>query len=67
MINLMPERGWSIGETIVYVVRSSARHRLMAINLSVGTRLPVAFASTGKVMLAHLSDQALSRSIARLS
>ncbi|HET8802757.1 MAG TPA: IclR family transcriptional regulator C-terminal domain-containing protein [Marinobacter sp.] len=44
------------GDDVVYVVRSSARHRLMAITLSVGTRLPAAYTSMGRVLLAQLSE-----------
>src|SRR5690554_7001085 len=44
------------GDDVVYVVRSAARHRLMAITLSVGTRLPAAYTSMGRVLLAQLPD-----------
>lgn len=44
------------GDEVVYMVRSSARHRLMAITLSVGTRLPAAYTSMGRVLLAQMSD-----------
>ncbi|TMP57042.1 IclR family transcriptional regulator [Pseudoalteromonas sp. S1612] len=40
---------------IVYLVRSSAAHRLMSINLSPGTRLPAAYTSMGRVLLSQLS------------
>ncbi|AKO54151.1 IclR family transcriptional regulator [Marinobacter psychrophilus] len=43
-------------DDVVYVVRSSARHRLMAITLSVGTRLPAVYTSMGRVLLAQLSE-----------
>jgi DNA-binding IclR family transcriptional regulator len=61
VVGFIRERGWFIRETIGYVVGSSARHRWMVINLSVGTRLPAAYASTGKVMVASPPDQALPR------
>ena len=44
------------GEEVTYVARSSSRHRLMAITLSVGTRLPAAYTSMGRVLLAQLPD-----------
>lgn len=47
------------GADVVYVVRSAAPHRLMAISLSVGTRLPAAYTSMGRVLLAQLPDQQL--------
>ena len=43
------------GDDVVYVVRSSAQHRLMAINLSTGTRLPAVYTSMGRVLLAQMS------------
>ena len=42
------------GTEVVYVVRSAAPHRLMAITLSVGTRLSAAYTSMGRVLLAQL-------------
>lgn len=42
------------GAEVVYVVRSAAPHRLMAITLSVGTRLSAAYTSMGRVLLAQL-------------
>jgi len=47
------------GKDVVYVVRSSARHRLMAITLSVGTRLPAVYTSMGRVLLSQLPDKEL--------
>lgn len=47
------------GGEVIYLARSSAPHRLMAITLSVGTRLPAAHTSMGRVLLAQLSDQEL--------
>lgn len=54
------------GEDVVYVVRSSARHRLMAITLSVGTRLPAAYTSMGRVLLAQLPEAELEAFLARV-
>ena len=42
------------GQDIIYVVRSSAAHRLMSINLSAGIRLPAAYTSMGRVLAAQL-------------
>lgn len=47
------------GDDVIYVARSSSRHRLMAITLSVGTRLPAAYTSMGRVLLAQLTDDEL--------
>ncbi|KAA0009786.1 helix-turn-helix domain-containing protein [Billgrantia pellis] len=47
------------GNDVVYVARSAARHRLLAITLSVGTRLPAAHTSLGRVLLAQLPDAEL--------
>lgn len=44
------------GKYVIYVARSAAKHRLMAITLSVGTRLPAAHTSMGRMLLAQLSD-----------
>nr|WP_298055599.1 IclR family transcriptional regulator C-terminal domain-containing protein [uncultured Halomonas sp.] len=44
------------GKDVIYVARSAAKHRLMAITLSVGTRLPAAHTSMGRMLLAQLSD-----------
>lgn len=49
------------GKEVVYVVRSSARYRLMAITLSVGTRLPAAYTSMGRVLLGQLPDSELEQ------
>lgn len=54
------------GDDVVYVVRSSARHRLMAITLSVGTRLPAAYTSMGRVLLAQLPEAELEAFLARV-
>ncbi|XUO86765.1 IclR family transcriptional regulator C-terminal domain-containing protein [Halomonas sp. KM072] len=49
------------GDDVIYLARSAAPHRLMAISLSVGTRLPAVYTSMGRVLLAQLSDEALDR------
>lgn len=54
------------GDDVVYVVRSSARHRLMAITLSVGTRLPAAYTSMGRVLLAQLPEAELEAFLAQV-
>lgn len=54
------------GDDVVYVVRSAARHRLMAITLSVGTRLPAAYTSMGRVLLAQLSKEELTAFLERV-
>lgn len=48
------------GEDIVYIARSAAEHRLMAITLSVGTRLPAAYTSMGRAILANLPEDELN-------
>lgn len=54
------------GDDVVYVVRSAARHRLMAITLSVGTRLPAAYTSMGRVLLAQLPEPELTAFLDRV-
>lgn len=54
------------GNDVVYVVRSAARHRLMAITLSVGTRLPAAYTSMGRVLLAQLRESELAAFLDRV-
>lgn len=41
-------------QDIMYVVRSPAAHRLMSITLSAGTRLPAAYTSMGRMLVATL-------------
>jgi IclR family transcriptional regulator, pca regulon regulatory protein len=48
------------GEWCVYINRSSAE-RLVSINIEVGSRLPAFAMSTGRVLLAGMSDEALDR------
>ncbi|RKR03412.1 IclR family transcriptional regulator [Kushneria sinocarnis] len=50
--------------SVVYAARSAARHRLMAISLSVGTRLPAMYTSMGRVLLAELDDATLEQRLA---
>ncbi|WP_336367504.1 IclR family transcriptional regulator domain-containing protein [Marinobacter sp. C2H3] len=54
------------GDEVVYLVRSAAPHRLMAITLSVGTRLPAVYTSMGRVLLAQLTDEALTAMLAQV-
>ncbi len=54
------------GDEVVYVVRSAARHRLMAITLSVGTRLPAAYTSMGRVLLGQLPEPELDAFLDRV-
>lgn len=55
------------GHDVTYVARSAAKHRLMAITLSVGTRLPAAYTSMGRILLAQLSDEALDHFLATIT
>lgn len=45
-------------DDVVYVARSAAEHRLMSISLSIGSRLPAATTSMGRVLLANMDEQA---------
>ena len=54
------------GDEVIYIARSSAPHRLMAITLSIGTRLPAAYTSMGRVLLAQLGDEELDDYLERL-
>ncbi len=55
------------GDDVTYVARSASRHRLMAITLSVGTRLPAAHTSMGRVLLAQLPLAELEAYLARVT
>ncbi|KJD19399.1 MAG: IclR family transcriptional regulator [Halomonas sp.] len=55
------------GDDVIYVARSAAHHRLMAITLSVGTRLPAAHTSMGRVLLAQLPETSLDDYLGRIS
>ncbi|WP_027965849.1 IclR family transcriptional regulator domain-containing protein [Halomonas halocynthiae] len=54
------------GDEVSYVARSAAPHRLMAITFSVGTRLPAAYTSMGRVLLAQLSNVQLDAYLERV-
>jgi len=49
------------GRDVVYVARSPALHRIMAITLAVGTRLPAHATSMGQALLAELHPRELER------
>jgi IclR family pca regulon transcriptional regulator len=53
------------GAEIIYVARAAAR-RILSIELSVGSRLPAACTSMGRVLLAHLSDDLRSRYLQKI-
>ncbi|GGX99573.1 IclR family transcriptional regulator [Litchfieldella qijiaojingensis] len=55
------------GDDVIYVARSAAKHRLLAITLSVGTRLPAAHTSMGRVLLAQLPDAELDAYLERVT
>ena len=55
------------GDDVTYVARSSASHRLMAITLSVGSRLPAAHTSMGRVLLAQLPEPELQTFLDRIT
>ncbi len=55
------------GDDVIYVARSAARHRLMAITLSIGTRLPAAHTSMGRVLLSQLPEADLDAYLERLT
>lgn len=52
---------------VIYVARSAAKHRLMAITLSVGTRLPAAYTSMGRILLAQLNDTGLEHFLSTIT
>jgi IclR family pca regulon transcriptional regulator len=52
------------GEDVVYVARVPTR-RIMAVSISVGTRLPAFATSMGRVLLAGLEPEALDAILAR--
>ncbi|WP_350561061.1 IclR family transcriptional regulator C-terminal domain-containing protein [Psychrobacter sp. CAL346-MNA-CIBAN-0220] len=51
------------GDEVVYIARSAAEHRLLSIALSIGTRLPVAYTSMGRAILANLPSEQLENYI----
>lgn len=54
------------GDEIVYVLRVPA-HRIMSINLGVGSRLPADCTAMGRVLLAGLPDDALQERVAAMT
>jgi IclR family pca regulon transcriptional regulator len=54
------------GDDIVYTARASVT-RIMAIDLHVGSRLPAAFTSMGRVLLAYRTRDDLDERLARIS
>lgn len=54
------------GDDIVYVLRVPA-HKIMSINLGVGSRLPAYATSLGRVLLAGLPDETLAQRLAAAS
>lgn len=65
-INESTSLGILDGDDVVYLARSAAEHRLMAIQLSVGTRLPAAYTSMGRALLAQLSAAELTAYLSRV-
>ena len=53
------------GDDIVYIARSSV-HRLISVDLSIGSRLPAYCTSMGRVLLAGLSDAELAEYLERI-
>lgn len=54
------------GDNVVYLARAAAR-RILSIELAVGSRLPAACTSMGRVLLAALPDSLLTRALDRVS
>ena len=54
------------GANVIYVARSAAPHRLMTIALAVGTQLPAAATSMGRMLLATLDRPQLEAVLADL-
>jgi IclR family pca regulon transcriptional regulator len=52
------------GSEIVYVARMPAPHRIMSTTIAIGTRLPAAYTSLGRVQLGFLDDAELRRRLA---
>ncbi|MAM55869.1 MAG: IclR family transcriptional regulator [Salinicola sp.] len=55
------------GDEVTYVARSAAPHRLMSISLSIGTRLPAAYTSMGRVLLSQLTPEEQDAFLARVT
>jgi IclR family pca regulon transcriptional regulator len=51
------------GDDIVYVARSASEIHLMSITLSIGTRMPIAYTSMGRIILADLPKEQLKQYI----
>ncbi|MBO1520758.1 IclR family transcriptional regulator domain-containing protein [Oceanisphaera pacifica] len=65
-INESTSLGILDGDDVVYIARSAAEHRLMAIQLAVGTHLPAAYTSMGRVLLAQFSTAELTAYLSRV-
>jgi IclR family pca regulon transcriptional regulator len=52
-------------DDIVYLARAAAQ-RILSVELAVGSRLPAACTSMGRVLLAHLSDDLRARYLSRV-
>jgi IclR family pca regulon transcriptional regulator len=55
------------GQDVVYVARSAAEHRLMSISLAIGSRLPAALTSMGRILLAALPDAEQDALLAKIT
>lgn len=47
------------GDEVVYIARSAAKHRLLSISISIGTRLPAVYTSIGRAILANIPNDQL--------
>ncbi|HZP91383.1 MAG TPA: IclR family transcriptional regulator C-terminal domain-containing protein [Burkholderiales bacterium] len=54
------------GDEILYVARAATTTRIMSVDLSVGSRLPVYCTSMGRVLLANLASGELSALLSRV-
>ncbi|GAA0315470.1 IclR family transcriptional regulator [Psychrobacter aestuarii] len=48
------------GDDVTYIARSAAQHRLLSIAIAIGTRLPAAYTSMGRAIIANLPEEALT-------
>jgi IclR family transcriptional regulator, pca regulon regulatory protein len=48
------------GSDVVYIARVPTRRRIMTVSIAVGTRFPAHATSMGRVLLAHLDEDALA-------
>ncbi|WP_201589811.1 IclR family transcriptional regulator domain-containing protein [Psychrobacter fozii] len=53
-------------DEVVYIARSAAQHRLLSIAISIGTRLPVAYTSMGRIILANLPQEELEAQLSNI-